>query len=182
MRNKIFLTFLLMFTLAFAEAKIELGLESRDIQAGEPFVFSIVISDANEIKQPAFPDSDAFKCIGMTPHRQNSTQITMVNGKFNRTVINNTTYQITLLASKTGIQEIPSMQLEIDGKKYATQPVRVNVSQAEVITDIALQQPGNGGFDISSGAFFPLRRKRLELAAVFMGPQEQSQIRLLKIA
>ena len=124
---------------AFAEAKIELGLESRDVQVGEPFVLNIVISDAKEIKDVVCPESSAFKCVGMMPQRQNSTQISIVNGKYTRNVISNTTYRITLIASKEGMQYIPSFTLEVDGKKHRTQPVQVNVSKAEVISDIGLE-------------------------------------------
>ena len=139
MQSKLTYVLFLICAFVFAEARIELGLETRDVQVGEQFALNVVISDAKDIKEPVFPQNAVFKCLGMTPQRQNSTQISIVNGKYTKNVINNTTYRISLVASKEGVQVIPSIVLEVDGKQYRTQPIQVNVSKAEVISDIGLE-------------------------------------------
>ncbi len=139
MQKKIFILFLLICALLIADAKIELGLESRDVQVNEAFAFNVAISEAENITPPAFPASETFKCLSISPHRENSRQIAIVNGKMTQTVLNRTTYIFQLVASKTGVHEIPSLLFEIDGKKYKTQPVRITVSEAEKITDIGLE-------------------------------------------
>ena len=121
------------------EVSVRVGIESRDVLVGEAFIFQVVVSNAKNVKDFAFPASDAFVVQPLGPSNNNSTQISIVNGKYTKIEKRETLYNFRLVAKREGNLVIPSLAVVADGKTFRTQPLRIHSSKGEEITDIILE-------------------------------------------
>ena len=81
----VWICILLAFTcFAQDEVSVRIGIESRDVLVGEAFMFQVVVSNAKEVKDFAFPATNAFVVQPLGPSSNNSTQISIVNGKYTK--------------------------------------------------------------------------------------------------
>ena len=127
------------FCFAQDEVSVRVGIESRDVLVGEAFVFQVVVSNAKNVKDFAFPATDAFVVQPLGPSNNNSTQISIVNGKYTKIEKRETLYNFRLVAKREGNLVIPSLTVVADGKTFRTQPLRIHSSKGEEITDIILE-------------------------------------------
>ena len=135
---------LLLFVTAFTclaqdEVSVRIAIESRDVLVGEAFVFQVVVSNAKDVKDFDFPATNAFVVQPLGPSNNNSTQISIVNGKYSKIEKRETLYNFRLVAKQEGNLVIPSLTVVADGKTFRTQPVRIHSSKGEEITDIVLE-------------------------------------------
>ena len=131
--------FLTLTCLAQDEVSVRIGIESRDVLVGEAFVFQVVVSNAKDIKDIAFPATDGFIVQPLGPSNNNSTQVSIINGKYTKTEKRETLYNFRLVAQREGNLIIPSMTVVADGKSFRTQPIRIHSSKGEEITDVILE-------------------------------------------
>lgn len=124
---------------AGAVGRVSCAVESRNVLLGEAFIFQIKVSDSDDVAQPAFPATPDFSVNAFAPSRNSSTQVSVINGKFNKTVTNELTFKFQLVPKRLGILTIPSVTLNVDGKPYTTEPIRIRVSKGETINDIFLE-------------------------------------------
>ena len=135
----LFFVFALFTCLAQDEVSVRVGIESRDVQVGEAFLFQVAVSNARNVKDFTFPATDAFVVQELGPSNNNSTQITIVNGKYAKIEKRETLYNFRLVAKQEGDLVIPSLTVVADGKTFRTQPIRIHSSKGEEITDIVLE-------------------------------------------
>lgn len=95
---------------------------SRPIYAGSRFAYSIIVANGG---QPDNIDLSPLKAYNpSTPSAQNRTST--INGRTSSYQI--LTYQ--LLAPAVGDYTIPSVDVNVDGKRYTTNPVKITVVEA----------------------------------------------------
>ena len=133
----LFLTAILCF--AQEAVTVRVAIESRDVLVGEAFIFQVVVSNAKDVKDFAFPATNAFMVQPLGPSNNNSTQISIVNGKYTKIEKREVLYNFRLVAKQEGNLVIPSLTVVADGRSFRTQPVRIHSSKGEEITDIVLE-------------------------------------------
>jgi len=133
-----FLFFCLPLVLAYAQ-EVEVGVESQDVYLNEPFVFQIRVSAEEEVTAPAMPPLPGFTVVPQPPQRQHSSQLSIINGRRTQTTTVTTTFNYLLTPQKLGTLTIPSVSVNVLGSVKRTQPIPINVRQAEKIDGIALQ-------------------------------------------
>jgi hypothetical protein len=112
--------------------QVQVAIESQDVFVGQPITFQITVSGADEPQPPdlaaAAPDL-SVQYAG--PRTNNSTQISIVNGRMNKVVTRETilTYQVT--AKRAGQLTIPALTVQAGAKQARTQPVPLRVRAPE---------------------------------------------------
>lgn len=139
MGHIVFALLLMFAAVSLGEPVVSMAIESRNVTMGEAFIFQIKVSGAENTEQPLFSENDDFTVRAMAPSRNQSTQVSIVNGKYTKTVNNDVLYNFQLSAKRLGRLVIPPIKVVADGKTYSTSPVSVTVTKAEVIDDIKLE-------------------------------------------
>ncbi|MFC1795001.1 BatD family protein [Planctomycetota bacterium] len=101
-------------------AQVDTG---RDIYVGEGFNFYIVIQGSDKASKVDLQPLRQYNPQSMGSRKQSSLNI--INGRRTQSVTTIMTY--TLTASQAGQIRLPSLTVEIEGKKYQTNPVAVNI-------------------------------------------------------
>jgi hypothetical protein len=96
---------------------------SKDIYVGENFGYYIVIEGADKPGQADLAPLAKYNPQSTGNRQQSST--TIVNGKMTTSATIVMTY--SLVVNKAGTMQLPSAAVTIDGKKYDTNPVTVNI-------------------------------------------------------
>jgi hypothetical protein len=101
-------------------AQIDAG---RDIYVGEGFNFHIVIQGSDKTGKVDLQPLQQYNPQSMGSKKQSSLNI--INGKTTRSVTTIMTY--TLTANQAGRIQLPSLAVEVEGRKYQTNPVAVKI-------------------------------------------------------
>lgn len=111
-------------TCAFAEITVRAEVDKKTMTADEVLSYKIVIN-SSEIRLPPFdiPKFDGFNIIS----RAQSSQIKAGGGKFSNT----TEFVYVLTPVKTGILEIPPIEIKTDKNKYSTESFRIEVKEGK---------------------------------------------------
>ena len=70
-------------------------------------MFQVVVSNAKDVKDFDFPATNAFVVQPLGPSNNNSTQISIVNGKYSKIEKRETLYNFRLVAKQEGNLVIP---------------------------------------------------------------------------
>ncbi|MAL18360.1 MAG: hypothetical protein CL670_02785 [Balneola sp.] len=127
--GKLFSVFFLFIVLACTNSiqaqniTVSSSLSETNIYSGEQVSLQVVISGSSmgSVQQPALPEIEGLRWLrGSTSRGQ---KYSLVNG--NPTVTY--TFGYSLIAQSPGEYTLPSIQVEIDGSEYRTQPVNFRV-------------------------------------------------------
>jgi hypothetical protein len=113
-------------------AQIDAG---RDIYVGEGFNFHIVIQGSDKAGNVDLQPLLQYNPQNMGSRKQSSLNI--INGRTTRSVTTIMTY--TLTASQAGRIQLPSLTVEVEGKKYQTNPVAVNINKPGTTDQLDLE-------------------------------------------
>ena len=123
----IILVFAVMAVLAAsASGQVQVSAQvdsGRDIYVGEGFTFYIVIQGTDNAGQVDLEPLRQYNPQSMGSRKQSSVNI--INGKTTQSVTRIMTY--TLTASQPGQIRLPSLTVEVEGEKYQTNPVDLNI-------------------------------------------------------
>ena len=108
----------------------------RIVRVGEPFQMAVQVNaDASNLK---LPEMNAFTVLA-NRGRSSSSQVSIVNGKVNRSM--QITFNYVVQANQEGTQEIGAVEVTVDRKTYQSAPVTVQVVAGSASTQ---QQQGSG--------------------------------------
>ncbi len=124
--------------MCFAEPKVACNVETRDVSVGEAFTYQIVVSDAKNVDEIVLKTDD-FQVRAMAPSKNNSTQVSIVNGRVNRIEKHETLFNYQLVPKRKGTLVIPSIKVVADGKEFLTRAININAGDGEQVTDIILE-------------------------------------------
>ena len=137
--KNIFIIFILLgFLTGNARAAVKVSAQvdtSKDIYVGESFGYYIVIEGADEPGQVDLTPLAKYNPRSMGNRRQSST--TIVNGKVDTSATIVTTY--SMVANEVGTVHIPSTAVTIDGQKFDTNPVTVNILKPGTTDQLELE-------------------------------------------
>ena len=145
------LLLILLFPLVLSALKVDLSVNKNTINLNEQLELILKISDDNRIKvqEPTPPSIPLFSFRNMTSSSSSSVVLegTKLVSEFSET------YRFIYFPLKTGTTTIPSFQVKVNGKYYATRPISVEVVKAEQKTPGQSSPPVPGiipfGFDDS---------------------------------
>jgi hypothetical protein len=109
---------------------IQTHIDKRKISMQEDITVTIQISDENIKKEPPYPSvnpSDDFKLINKNKYQSSSQNISIVNGKMQRTIIKTFTYQFTFKPLRIGDLNLPGLHISAGSvqKPVAPTPIKV---------------------------------------------------------
>jgi hypothetical protein len=112
--------------------KVEVAIESQDIYLDQPVLFQVTVTGA---EQPEPADLAAiasdFGVQYLGPRSNNSTQISIVNGRVNRVVKVETVLTYRLTPKRAGQLTIPSFIIRAGARQAMTQAVPVRVREVD---------------------------------------------------
>ncbi len=116
--------FILLFTAPSASAvQLSAGLDRTEAQLGDQLMLTISVEGAQQTTAPNLPPLDDFEVYSAGT----STSMQIINGRSNLSV----NHRYVLLAKQAGIFTIGEISLEIGGKTYTTDPIRVKILPAD---------------------------------------------------
>jgi hypothetical protein len=119
--------------------QIEVAVESTQVYRGEPFLLQIKVVSEIEPEEPQFPPSQDFRVEGMTPSRNKSSTVQIINGRMHREERNELLFNFSLIPLRVGDLRIPPIPLRIGGKTYRTRPSQIRCQEPEEINDVGLE-------------------------------------------
>ncbi|MDA3938170.1 MAG: BatD family protein [Spirochaetia bacterium] len=134
----------LSFPLFGNDIEIVAVVEKNILSVGESFIFQIQIKGSDNASNlpednwsdPAFKNSFNVEFLG--GQNNSSRQISVINGRRKETI--NTAYIISWLLTplKSGTLLIPSVTVNIEGKKYVTRSIKIESKEAEESENLKL--------------------------------------------
>lgn len=112
---------LLLGTRSLVAAGLRAEVDRTSVSAGAPILLELIV-DGSRNAEPSLPALDDFD----VQSRGQSTQVQMVNGSFSSRV----SYRYLLRPKRLGRLRIGAASVEIDGRRYASEPIEVTVSTA----------------------------------------------------
>ena len=107
----------LLFPLFLTAASVKITVDKPAIYPGDTVSFTIVANGKKEVKFPDIKDIEGFPIIGTS----NSQSTIIINNEIKKT------FSKTYTFSPSKEVEIPSFEVEIDGKIYKTNPVKIKI-------------------------------------------------------
>ena len=107
-----------------AEVTVAASVDQARISFGETVALSINVNGAQNVPAPAIPKIDGLNFAGPGLNQSFS----MVNGHVNQSV--SLVYQVT--AARTGEFAIPALTVNVGGKTYQTEPIKLTVGKPGV--------------------------------------------------
>ena len=125
--------FILLFTISvFAELKVSSRVDRHQLSLGDPLQFVIRIegNEDFELEPPMLPTIPGIELINAeSGGRQSSTNISFINGKPSYVTRTIQEYVYTLSPQKEGNLLIPVIDINLNGKSYRTDPVKIEVKE-----------------------------------------------------
>lgn len=106
---------------AFGAPEFRAELEPDSIAAGETAMLKLIFTDLGDVAAPALPD--LTNCPAQ--FAGSGTQMMIVNFQRSSSII----HQYVLRPTGPGVVEIPSLAVDIGGKRYASNPLKLRVGQ-----------------------------------------------------
>ena len=114
---------------AIADGEAEFRFSNREVWVGQPFLIEVDVVNAATWEDPIVPEIDGVSST-VLPSARESTFTQIVNGV--ATTRSTRTFVIRMVAEKSGIIEIPSISVMVDGRRITSRSWRVIASQSKV--------------------------------------------------
>ncbi len=145
MKRKILFTAIMSILLYGSEIfagqiSVQAAIGQQEAYVGEPIDFQIQVSGSSHPSQPDL--SELKKNFIVKPNGggpNNSTSVTIINGKMTKTVKNEYIFAYTLTAKKAGAFIIPSIRVNVEGRQYRTSPISVLIRKPTTSDDYKLR-------------------------------------------
>ena len=121
---------------AGAAIQAEAVVQQSSVYQGEPFVLNIRVSGSDQPRQPDLTDVEGFSVAFQGGSQNNSTSITIVNGKMTRNISRGYVFSYQLTPLQTGTLTIPPITIEADGATVKTRPIRIQVAAPGETDDV----------------------------------------------
>lgn len=112
--------------------------QADSVYVGDPFTFLIRVSGSDQPEEPDLSDLKGFMVQYLGGSQNNSSSITIINGKMTKNVSRGYVFSYQLTPKQYGAQTIPAISVQADGQTLHTRPIRINVLEPEKTDDIRL--------------------------------------------
>jgi len=161
MKTRIFPTLIAVLIGATCSAQVQFEVTPRTLPLNRQLSFSIIV-EGNPSRNPSFPkglQSEHFQLLSSSA--QTSFSTTIINGK----VSSKKEFTYAFRAQKKGTFQFEPQEVNIDGKIYRSQPVSIEVVDAE--TQIDQGRRRNSIFDDFFQSPFETRRRSSRQPEIF---------------
>ncbi len=138
-------TFVLVMMTAFPlsaaaanDFSVSAAVESSHVFVGESFVFQITVEGEDSPDQPRLPDMTDFSARFAGGQQNNSSSITIINGKMTQNVRRGYVFSWQMTPRRAGNLEIPSVAVTAGSRSARTQPVRIQAAKPREMDDFKL--------------------------------------------
>ena len=121
---------------AGAAIQAEAVVQQSSVYQGEPFVLNIRVSGSDQPRQPDLRDLEGFAVAYQGGSQNNSTSISIVNGKMTRNISRGYVFSYQLTPLQTGTLTIPAIPIEADGTAVKTRPIQIHVAAPGETDDV----------------------------------------------
>ncbi len=118
---------------------VELLADKQEASVGEPISMQIRVQGTNSAAEPDLSGIDFFRIQPRGGQSTSSTQVTSMNGKWEKITNLGYVFNYTLIPEKSGTHTIPALALQIEGKTYSTQPLTIKVHTPVETEDFKLR-------------------------------------------
>ena len=112
---------------------------SDDIYVGESFTYHIIIDGESKTGQPDLTPLAKYNPQNAGSRNISQSSISIVNGRTTKSVVKRYLMSYSLTASQAGGIMLPSVTVILDGKKYQTNPVEVNILKPDTTDKLDLE-------------------------------------------
>lgn len=109
-------------------ADVEFRFSSRDAWVGASISLEIEVADAVDVGTPVLPEVDGAS-IRLLPGERTSSFTQIVNGRM--TTRRTSVYTVEIRPTREGEIEIPPIEIEADGERFATRPTTITANRSE---------------------------------------------------
>ncbi len=121
------------------DIRVITNVESRDVYVGESFLMQITVDGTDDAVLPDFSSMKEFT-VEYTGGSNNSSQsISIINGKVQRTVKKGFVFTYRLTPKLAGRLVIPSLDVNVAGTIFKTNPITISVKKPEETEDFKLR-------------------------------------------
>jgi oxygen tolerance protein BatD len=122
-----------------AQLKADALVQENSVYVGEPFAFQIRITGDDQPEQPDLSILNGFLVEYQGGSQNNSSSITIINGKMTKNVKRGYVFSYQLTPRQTGTLTIPAITIKTDAQTLQTRPVHINVFKPEQTDDVKLR-------------------------------------------
>ncbi|MBN2021021.1 MAG: protein BatD [Sedimentisphaerales bacterium] len=112
---------------------------SKDIYAGESFTLQVIIDGFDQPGEVDLSPLAMFNPQSAGGGNTSQTSISIINGRTTTNVIKRYVMNYTLTAFKAGPVSIPPLTVTVDGTRYQTNPVEMNIVQPGTTDQLELE-------------------------------------------
>ena len=117
-------------TVALGQVRVVAQVDtSKEIYVGQAFAYMIIIDGENKAGQSDLTPLAAYNPQSAGNRDVSQTSTTIINNKVSQKVTKRYVMSYLLTANKTGRVELPPVTVTLDGARYRTNPVTVNILQ-----------------------------------------------------
>lgn len=129
-----------VFSSARAQISVRATVETESVYLGQSFVYQIAVDGSDKASEPDIsPLEQLFKVEFLGGSSNNSQSITIINGRVDRQVKRGYIFQYRLTPRAKGDVTIPSLAVEVEGRTYRTNEIRLAVNQPVESEDFKLR-------------------------------------------
>ncbi len=122
-----------------APIQAEAVVEQTSVYVGEPFILTIRVSGTDQAQQPDLSGIKGASVKYQGGSQNNSSSITIINGKMTQDVRRGYVFSFQLTPLKTGTLTIPGLAVSAGSQTVRTRPLQVNVLAPEKTDDVRLR-------------------------------------------
>jgi len=121
-----------------AQVTADAVIQEGPLYVGDPFTLQVRISGNDQPDQPDLSGLDDFLVQYQGGSQNNSSSITIINGKMTKNVSRGFVFSYQLTPKQTGTLTIPALFIQANGRTVRTRPITVTVLKPETTDDIKL--------------------------------------------
>ncbi|MDA3895015.1 MAG: BatD family protein [Desulfobacteraceae bacterium] len=121
------------------QLKADAIIQEDAVYVGEPFAFQVRITGDDQPEQPDLSILNGFHVEYQGGSQNNSSSITIINGKMTRNISRGYVFSYQLTPKQTGTLTIPPINIKTDAETLQTRPVHINVFKPEQTDDVKLR-------------------------------------------
>ncbi len=118
---------------------VQAAVEKQQVYVGEPFIFQIQVEGTNKVSPPDLGQLDGFRAEFLGGQANNSTSISMINGRTTQTqtLAYHMNYRLTAL--RVGRLTIPAVQVEAEQRRFRTRAITITALKPQSSDDFQFE-------------------------------------------
>ena len=124
------LTILFSFS-ALAQVNVQATVDRNEMGMGDTLTLSISVTskESVEAQEPRVPQLNGFELVNSWNSSSTSSRLVQGNGGMQFETQRRQDFNYMITPQRSGTLSIPGFEVIVDGKKYETKPIRIQVGQ-----------------------------------------------------